>query len=131
MSEEPLDPRLQKGLETMAALDGKGPDAVDPKTAEQTIAFLGPIGQYVIEFAMGDLYSRPGLSLRDRELVAISSLTVLGHETQLRTRIGTALKVGLTAQEIEEAMIQTVVFNGFPTAINAVMVLKSIVAEAA
>ncbi|WP_052947629.1 carboxymuconolactone decarboxylase family protein [Aneurinibacillus tyrosinisolvens] len=47
-----------------------------------------------------------------------------GREPQLRVHIGAALNVGITAKEIEEIIIQTVPYAGFPTAINAMNILK-------
>ena len=53
-----------------------------------------------------------------------------GREPQLRVHLGAALNVGLTAEQLEEVIIQTVPYAGFPTAINALNLLKQVVAEA-
>ena len=91
---------------------------------------MGDLGRYIIEFGLGDIYSRGGLSLRDRELAAVAMLTAMGgRETQVRFHLGAALKVGLTAEQLEELILQTVPFAGFPTAINAFNILKEVVAE--
>jgi 4-carboxymuconolactone decarboxylase len=105
---------------------------VDGRTGEEVIAPLGDLGRYIVEFAFGDIYDREGLSLRDRELATVAALTVLGgREPQLRVHIGAALNVGLTREEIEETIIQTVPYAGFPTAINAMNVFKEVAAKAA
>jgi 4-carboxymuconolactone decarboxylase len=84
------------------------------------------MGRYIVEFAFGDIYSRPGLSLRDREIATLAMLAALGgREPQLRVHIQAALNVGLSRQEVEEIIIQTVPYAGFPTAINAFNVLKN------
>ena len=104
---------------------------VDGKAGEEIVAPLGDLGRYVVEFAFGDIYSREGLSLRDRELATVAALTALGgREPQLKVHIGAALNVGLSEKEIEETIIQTVPYAGFPTAINAMNLLKEMAADA-
>lgn len=85
------------------------------------VAELAPdFARMAIEFPLGDLYSRDGLDLRSREIVAISSLASLGHAgPQLRIHIRAATKVGVTKAEIVEILMQTAVYAGFPAALNA------------
>ncbi len=74
--------------------------------------------------------SRPGMSLREREIVTIALLTALvGRESQLRSPRGAALHVGITVQEREEIVLQTVASAGFPTAINAMKRLAQVKSE--
>ncbi|WAH37469.1 carboxymuconolactone decarboxylase family protein [Alicyclobacillus dauci] len=113
--------RFELGLAKLAEVDGK--------VGEEVVAPLGDLGKYVIEFAFGDIYQREGLSLREREIATVAMLTVLGRETQLRVHINAALNVGLSAEEIEETIIQTVPYAGFPTAINGINILKDVVSE--
>jgi 4-carboxymuconolactone decarboxylase len=89
---------------------------------------LGDLGRYIVEFAFGDIYSRDGLSLREREMATVVMLTVLDRGPELRVHIGAALNVGVTSREIEELIIQTVPYAGFPTAIHALKTLQEVVA---
>ncbi len=115
--------RFELGEARLAEVDGKaGAEVVEP---------LGDLGRYIVEFAFGDIYSREGLGLRDRELATVAVLTAMGgREPQLKVHIGAALNVGLTEREIEETIIQTVPYAGFPTAINAMNVFKEVVGRA-
>lgn len=114
--------RFERGLDKL--------DEVDGKAGAKVVDSLGDLGRYIVEFAFGDIYSREGLSLRDRELATVAALTAMGgREPQLEVHIGAALNVGLTGNEIEEAILQTVPYAGFPTAINAMNVFKKVVAE--
>ncbi len=109
--------RFEKGLKKLFEVDGN--------TGVEIIESLGDLGRYIVEFAFGDIYSREALSLRDREIATIAMLTCLGgREPQLDVHIHAGLNVGLTKQEIEEIIIQTVPYAGFPTAINAMNILK-------
>ncbi len=122
MNENEIKTRFERGKAKLSEIDGK--------TGQDVVAPLGDLGRYIIEFAFGDIYSRPGLSLRDREIATITALTVLGaREPQLRVHIGAALNVGLSQQEIEEVIIQTVPYAGFPTAINAMNLLYAFMKE--
>ena len=77
-------------------------------------------------FAFGDIYGRPGLDARSRQLVTIGVLTALGGcEPQLKVHVGAALNVGLTPDEIVEAMLHAAVYAGFPRALNATLPLDS------
>ncbi|HEX6655800.1 MAG TPA: carboxymuconolactone decarboxylase family protein [Candidatus Limnocylindria bacterium] len=96
---------------------------------EQVAAPLGDLGRYIVEFVYGDIYRRDGLSLRQREMVTVAVLTALSREPQLRVHLGTALLAGLSVAELEEIIIQTMPFAGFPTAINALTLLKQVAAD--
>ena len=111
--------RFERGLKNLQAIDGdKGVDITDS---------LGDLGKYIVEFAFGDIYDRKGLSFREREIATIAMLACLGgREPQLDVHIHAGLNVGLTEQEIEEVIIQTVPYAGFPSAINAMNVFKNI-----
>ena len=114
--------RFARGSAKLAEVDGKA--------GAEVVAPLGDLGRYIVEFAFGDIYNREGLSLRDRELATVAALTAMGgREPQLKVHVGAALNVGLTEKEIEETIIQTVPYAGFPTAINAMNVFKEVVAE--
>lgn len=109
--------RYQQGLAKLAAIDGKA--------GEEIVAPLGDLGKYIVEFAFGDIYSRGVLSDREREIATVAMLTAMGaRDPQLTVHIGAALHVGLSKAEIEEVIIQTVPYAGFPTAINALNILK-------
>jgi 4-carboxymuconolactone decarboxylase len=116
-TDETRQARYERGEEKLLEIAGQeGKEALVP---------LGDLGRYAIEFAYGDVYSREGLSLRDRMLVTVAVLIVLGgREEELRLHLDSAMNVGLSPEEIEEIIIQTVPYAGFPTAINALQALR-------
>ena len=69
--------RYLKGLEMLYAVDGKGGQAVVDSLKDIAPDFA----TYLIEFPFGDIYSRPGLDLKSRELIVIGALTALGNAT--------------------------------------------------
>jgi 4-carboxymuconolactone decarboxylase len=107
---------------------------VDAESGERVIESLKDVapdlGRYVVEFAYGDIYLRPGLDLRQRQLVTVSALTTLGGaEPQLEVHINAALNVGLSAEEVVEALLHCVPYAGFPRALNAMFVAKRVFEE--
>jgi 4-carboxymuconolactone decarboxylase len=100
------------------------------RDVEEFVAPLRDLGRYMIEFPYGDIYSRDGLALREREIATVAMLTALGgREPQLRVHMASALNAGLTPDELYEVILQTVIFAGFPTAINALNTLSEFLAE--
>ena len=88
------------------------------------------MARLVIEFPYGDIYSRPGLDLKVRELITIASLTTLGNApSQLKAHIHNALNAGCTQQEIIEVMMQMSVYAGFPSALNGLFVAKEVFSQ--
>ena len=82
------------------------------------------LARFGIEFNFGDIYSRPGLTLAQRELLTIASLvTIGGLEPQLQGHTRGAIRVGCTPTEILETVIHTVQYSGFPKALNAIRVV--------
>ena len=102
---------------------------VHDEKALNAVEGLGELGRHIVEFVYGDIYIRPGLSVRDRELAAVATLVALGRSSQLPQHLRASLKAGLTADELREVMIQTATIAGFPPAMNAMSTLKTIVAE--
>lgn len=88
------------------------------------------LGRYVIEYPFGDIYSRPGLDLKSREIATIAALTAMGNaQAQLKVHIQAGLNVGLTQKEIEEIIIQMSVYAGFPAALNGMTAAKEVFAN--
>ena len=86
---------------------------------------------YLIEFPFGDIYSRPGLDLRSREIAVIAALTALGNATpQLKAHLQAALNVGVTREEIVEVLMQMAVYAGFPAALNGLTAAREVFAAA-
>ncbi|HET8525711.1 MAG TPA: carboxymuconolactone decarboxylase family protein [Actinomycetota bacterium] len=94
-----------------------------------TIESLGGLGELIIEVAYGEVYSRPGLSLRERQIASVAALVATGRSSQLPVHLRSSLKAGLTAEELQEVIIQTATIAGFPPAMNAWSQLKTIVGD--
>ncbi|MEU7802348.1 carboxymuconolactone decarboxylase family protein [Micromonospora arborensis] len=117
--------RREHGLSVLSQIDGHQGEAVIDALAEINPA----MGHHVAAFAFGDIYDRPGIDPRSRQLVTIGVLTALGGcEPQLKVHIGAALNVGLTREEITEAILHAAVYCGFPRALNATFTAREVFA---
>ncbi|WP_130972664.1 carboxymuconolactone decarboxylase family protein [Klebsiella pneumoniae] len=113
------------GQEMLQRVDGKGGEAVVDSLRDIAPDFA----RYLIEFPFGDIYARPGLDLRSREIATIAALTALGNaEPQLKVHIAAGLNVGLTQEEITEAIMQMAVYAGFPAALNGLFAARAVIA---
>lgn len=71
----------------------------------------------VVSYAYGEIYPRPGLDLRSREIMAITALTMQGLGPQLQTHVHAALDAGLGEAELMECFLHLALYAGFPTAL--------------
>jgi 4-carboxymuconolactone decarboxylase len=117
---------FERGMEALTAIDGAGGQKVIDSLAD-----ISPeLGHQVIAWAFGEIYVRPGLAPRDRQLVTLGMLTALGScEPQLEVHINAALNVGLTTDEIVEALLHAAVYCGMPKALNATFIAKKVFSE--
>jgi 4-carboxymuconolactone decarboxylase len=100
-----------------------GPGKADGLLDMQT-GLARDLARYGIEFNFGDIYSRPGLTLADREMISLAVLVAMGGlEPQLRGHTRAAVNAGMSATEILETVIHTVQYVGFPRALNAIKVV--------
>jgi 4-carboxymuconolactone decarboxylase len=118
--------RLERGRRALAEIDGQAGENVVASLADIAPDFA----TYLLEFPFGDIYSRPGLDLRAREIATIAALTVMGNAApQLMVHIEAGLNVGLSREEITEIIMQMAVYAGFPAALNGLFAAKEVFAK--
>lgn len=121
-----LNQRYERGLAKLHEIDGDaGQRVVD------SLQDIAPdFARYLIEFPFGDIYSRPGLDLKSREIATIAALTALGNaKPQLKVHIQAALNVGVGREEIVETIMQMAVYAGFPAALNGLAAAREVLSE--
>lgn len=118
--------RFELGTEQLKQIDGASGENVI-----HSLEDIAPdVGRYIIEFAFGDIYPRKELTLKEREMITITSLlTAGGCEAQLEVHINGALNVGVSPEEIVETFIQCIPYTGFPKVLNAIFTAKKVFAE--
>ena len=83
----------------------------------------------VREFCFGMFWSRPGLATRDRSLITVAMLAALGKQEELRGHLAGARNVGLSKEELVEALMQVAVYAGVPAAVNALNTAASVLTD--
>jgi 4-carboxymuconolactone decarboxylase len=128
MTPEIEQARHERGMAVLQAVDGEGGQRVIDSLAD-----ISPeLAHQVVAWGFGDIYARPGLKPRDRQLVTLGMLTALGGcEPQLEVHINASLNVGLSPEEIVEALLHSAVYCGMPKALNATFVAKKVFGERA
>ena len=118
--------RYQRGWEKLKQINAEA--------SEQVLKSLEDIApdfaNYLLEFPFGDIYSRPGLDLKSREIAVIAALTAMGNAApQLKAHIAGALNVGCTREEVVEVIMQMAVYAGFPAALNGLSAAKEVFSQ--
>jgi 4-carboxymuconolactone decarboxylase len=118
--------RYERGWEKLKEIDG----AAGERVIDSLKDIAPDFARYLIEFPFGDIYSRPGLDLKSREIATVAALTALGNAApQLKVHIHAALNVGCSRREVVETIMQMAVYAGFPAALNGLFAAKEVFQE--
>ena len=120
------DELYKKGMDTRRSVLGN--EHVDKAEANKT-EFDADFQEYITSNAWGAVWSRPGLTKRERSLIVIALLAALGHDEELAMHIRATKNTGATKEDIKEVLLQTAVYAGVPVSNNAFKVAKKVFAE--
>jgi 4-carboxymuconolactone decarboxylase len=127
-----------------AAVDGKNVDWMEKVSDEEyrmtrksdaapAMLTLGNVGMvapalegYTQRVLLGDLWKRPDLSARDRNLVTVSVLIARNQTSDLASQLNLALDTGVKASEISEVITHLAFYSGWANAMSAVAVAKDV-----
>ena len=105
-----------------------GDDYVDRATANAD-DFTRDLQRMITEFAWGGVWSREGLSLKQRSLNNLCMLAALNRPHELEIHLHGALNNGCTPEEIRETLLQVAIYAGFPAAVDAFRVARRVLTE--
>lgn len=114
-------PLFERGMATRRAV--LGDQHVDGATARKT-DFDDDFQTFITEGAWGSVWSRPGLSRRERSLLTLVLLAALGHEEEFAMHIRATVNTGATAEDIKEALLHVAIYAGVPAANSAFRIAK-------
>jgi len=119
--------RTQRGAEVLKKIHGAWGS---PKVLSQLDDVAPEFKQMVKDFAFGEIYARPGLDLKTRQICTVAALAALNNSPlELKAHIHGALELGWTKEEIVEALMQIALYAGFPAAIHALLIAKEVFTE--
>lgn len=117
------DERFEKGKEIQFPLYGE-------KMKESLKALPDGMNEdlprLLTEMCFGDFYTRNGLDVKTRELLALCVLAALGADRQIESHTRGNIKAGNDKATLVAAMIQCLPYIGFPLALNAIHIIKDI-----
>lgn len=125
MNADSIQDARTRGLDVLAAVAGE--DYIR-KRQDTTSDFNRDLRQ-LSELCMGTVWTRPGLPRTTRSLLCIGMLTALGRQAELRIHIHGAFNNGCSQQEVKEAILQSVLYCGFPAAGEANRICEEVIAE--
>lgn len=118
--------RYEAGLAVRRAVLGS--TYVD-KALAAADSFSAPLQELVTENAWGTVWTREGLSRRDRSLITVAMLIALNRPHEIKLHLRGALNNGLSREEIRELLLQAGVYCGMPAAVDAFRIARELFAE--
>lgn len=120
------DERYATGMNTRRSV--LGGSHVDRAEASKT-PFDEEFQRFITEGAWGSVWSRPGLTRRERSMITIALLAALGHDEEVAMHVRATRNTGATADDIKEVMLHVAVYAGVPAANRAIRIAKQVLAE--
>jgi 4-carboxymuconolactone decarboxylase len=120
--------RYARGLQQRR--DVLGVEHVERSLRDAT-EFTGPAQELVTESCWGDVWTRPGLDRRTRSLINLAMLTALNRKHEFRVHVRGAVNNGCTTDEIQETLLQTIVYCGAPAGLEAFREAQAVLDELA
>jgi 4-carboxymuconolactone decarboxylase len=112
---------FKRGMATRRAV--LGDSHVDGASARKT-AFDDDFQTFITEGAWGSVWSRPGLSKRERSMITLALLAGLGHEEEFAMHVRATVNTGATPEDIKELLLHVAVYAGVPAANSAFRIAK-------
>lgn len=101
-----------------------------PTAARQAFGDIAPaLADYTDTVLFGDVWERPGLSLRDRSLITVAALVALYRTNELSFHLKKALDNGISRDELIELITHLAFYSGWPTANSAVAIAQRVFEE--
>jgi 4-carboxymuconolactone decarboxylase len=113
--------RYEKGLARFREVFGRDPLGLPGNNAD----FL----RITVEHLFGEIWTRPHLSVHERELITLSALAMMRTERELKGHMAAALQLGMPREKIVETMIHLAYYGGWPVANNGLQVAERVFAE--
>lgn len=94
------------------------------RTEANKTAFDADYQKLITESAWGSVWTRDGLTKRERSLLVVAFMAALGHHDELAMHIRATANTGATMDDIKEVLLMTAIYAGVPAANAAIAVAK-------
>lgn len=121
--------RRANGTDLLRTLAGLSDEDASKATrmAEGMERRHGALGSFAVDHVLGNLWSRPQLSRRDRSMIVVAYLATIGSAEELDAHVNGALNHGLSEDEVREVINQVGAYAGFPMAMAATRIVDAVV----
>lgn len=122
MSEQRSE-RFEQGMKTRRSVLG---DAHVDRAEKMKTAFDEPFQTLITESAWGHVWSRPGLTKRERSLITIALLAALGHHDEVAMHTRATANTGATPDDLMEVILHVAIYAGVPAANHNIKIIKDV-----
>lgn len=117
---------FERGMATRRSVLGNA--HVDNASAKMT-EFDADFQSFITEGAWGSVWSRPGLTKRERSMITLALLAALGHDEEVAMHVRATANTGATPDDIKEALLHVAVYAGVPAANRAFKIAREELAK--
>lgn len=118
-----IDETFERGMEIRRSVLGE--EHVERAERAKT-AFDADFQAFITRTAWGEVWSRPGLTRRERSLITLAVLTALGRDAELELHLGAIQNTGTSVEDVKEVLLHTAIYAGLPAANHAVKIAKAL-----
>ena len=123
MNETASSERYRQGMATRRTVLG---DAHVDRAAAAATEFDRPFQELITEAAWGHVWSRPGLTKRERSIVTIALLAALGQDDEVAMHVRATVNTGASRDDVCEALLHVAIYAGVPVANHAIKIAKQV-----
>ena len=116
--------KYQQGMVMRRAVLG---DTYVDRAIDAATDFNQPLQDMITENCWGEVWTRPALSAQTRSLITIATLAALKASAELKVHVRGALRNGCSEAEIQEVLLQSTVYCGVPSGIEAFRAAKEVI----
>jgi len=91
----------------------------------QTSEFSRPIQELVTEYCWGEIWTREGLSNKQRSMINLAMLSALNRGHELGVHVRGAIRNGVTVEEIQEILLQVAIYVGVPASLESFRIAEA------
>lgn len=125
---QPTDSQLAEGMATRRQVLG---DVHVDRALAGMSDFDADFQRYITRAAWADVWSRPGLTPRERSLITLALLAAAGHDEEVAMHVRATANTGASADDIKEALLHVALYAGVPAANRAFKIAKQALADIA
>ena len=115
---------FEKGLKIRKSVLGE--DYVNEALAKVD-DFTRPLQEIVTGYCWGEIWGRDALPKKTRSMINLAMLTALNRPNELKIHVAGALRNGCTEQEMQEVLLQAMIYCGVPAGVESFRIANEVI----